>query len=234
MNKFFLVVTKNLPILQQLRLEEALLRADDRNWCLINCQEDEAIVFGISAKPKEMAYIEQAQQKKISLIRRFTGGGTVVVDHNTLFVTFIGNESIVEPLPKPILHWSFEKYLPFFHPHPFSLKENDFTVGEKKIGGNALYIQKKRWLLHTSFLWDFDEKMDLLTFPKKRPAYRESRCHQEFLLPLKNLFTEKASYLKNLISHLTLELKAELISLDEALRITEKPHRKSTEELFFQ
>ena len=27
---------RGVPILQQLRLEEALLRTDDRNWCLIN------------------------------------------------------------------------------------------------------------------------------------------------------------------------------------------------------
>lgn len=232
MNKFFLVVT-HLPILEQLRLEEALLRTDHRNFCLINSQQEEAIVFGISAKPREMAHVDLAKKKEISFIQRFTGGGTVIVDHNTFFVTFIGNDEVIEPLPKPILHWSFEKYSPFFTPHPFALKENDFTIGEKKIGGNALYIQKKRWLLHTSFLWDFDEKMDLLHFPKKRPLYRKDRSHQEFLLPLKNLFCEKTKTLQALISYFTKTLHAEVLSTEEVLKIINRPHRTSTKELFF-
>lgn len=232
MDSFSLVVTR-LPILEQLRLEEALLRADQRNWCLINIQQEEAIVFGISAKPKEMVDIEKAKRKKLSFIRRFTGGGTVVVDHNTFFVTFIGNQEIAEPLPKSILEWSYQKYAPFFSPHPFSLRENDFTYGEKKIGGNALYVQKNRWLLHTSFLWDFDEKMNLLTFPTKRPAYRENRSHQDFLFPLKHLYSEKSHYFNYLIDYLTKTLSATPLSLEEAVAILNKPHRSSTEELFF-
>ena len=40
---------KQFPILQQLRLEEALLRADSGNWCLLNDgTPDPAIVMGIS------------------------------------------------------------------------------------------------------------------------------------------------------------------------------------------
>ena len=40
---------RQVPILQQLRLEEALLRADDANWCIINDgSATPAIVMGIS------------------------------------------------------------------------------------------------------------------------------------------------------------------------------------------
>ncbi len=48
---FHLLQLQNMPILEQLRLEEALLRADDRNWILINRGSPPAIVMGISGKP---------------------------------------------------------------------------------------------------------------------------------------------------------------------------------------
>ena len=44
-----LIRTRQLPILRQLRLEEALLRADSGNWCFINDGTSiPAVVLGIS------------------------------------------------------------------------------------------------------------------------------------------------------------------------------------------
>jgi lipoate-protein ligase A len=53
----------------------------------------------------------------------------------------------------------------------------DYTVaGGRKIGGNAQAITGKRWLHHTSFLWDYDaQRMGLLRPPPKAPAYRQAR-----------------------------------------------------------
>ena len=48
--------------------------------------------------------------------------------------------------------------------------------GERKFGGNAQAITSKRWLHHTSLLWDYDPaNMGVLTNPKKQPAYRQVR-----------------------------------------------------------
>lgn len=44
---------RQVPILQQLRLEEALLRADDSNWCILNDgSPTPAIVMGISGSAR--------------------------------------------------------------------------------------------------------------------------------------------------------------------------------------
>jgi hypothetical protein len=49
----------------------------------------------------------------------------------------------------------------------------DYTFGHRKFGGNAQAITKKRWLHHTSLLWDFKpENMALLKHPKRAPEYR--------------------------------------------------------------
>lgn len=67
----------------------------------------------------------------------------------------------------------------------FTLLENDFTFGGQKIAGNAQAISAKRWLQHTSFLWDYQkERMQLLQEPAKRPKYRGERKHGSFLTPL--------------------------------------------------
>ena len=46
------LVKTEIPVLQQLQLEEALLRADEENWCLVNCGSEPSIVMGVSANPQ--------------------------------------------------------------------------------------------------------------------------------------------------------------------------------------
>ncbi|KAL3827667.1 hypothetical protein ACHAXA_000540 [Cyclostephanos tholiformis] len=67
------------------------------------------------------------------------------------------------------------------------LRENDYVLGDRKIGGNAQCISSGGFLHHTSFLWDWnDENMDYLTLPDKRPSYRGDRTHDEFLVRLRD------------------------------------------------
>ena len=50
----------------------------------------------------------------------------------------------------------------------------DYCFGEAKFGGNAQAITRKRWLHHTTFLWDYQPShMGLLKHPTNAPAYRE-------------------------------------------------------------
>ena len=184
--KFSTVILESTPIVDQLYIEEALLRADDRNVLLVNMGSPPAIVMGISGKPEELIYQEKVLKDDIPLIKRFSGGGTVVVDENTLFVTLICNteDFPVKAQPKAILEWGQQFFEPLIP--GIELRENDFVLGDLKIGGNAQYIRKGRWLLHTSFLWDFcPKKMEYLKLPKKRPDYRKDRSHETFLTTLK-------------------------------------------------
>ena len=51
---------------------------------------------------------------------------------------------------------------------------SDYVFQQRKFGGNAQAITGKRWLHHTSFLWDYrPEAMALLQHPPKAPEYRE-------------------------------------------------------------
>lgn len=186
-----LVRLKGFPILRQLQLEERLLRNSSDNWCIINDGTDNpTIVMGVSGKPDELLDIKSVLEDQIPVIRRFTGGGTVIVDHNTVFVTFICNKDAVaglKPFPQPIMSWSGLLYNKVFQGTDFHLRENDYVFGNRKFGGNAQSITKSRWIHHTSFLWDYEVRnMTYLRHPKRVPDYREARSHLDFICSLKD------------------------------------------------
>ncbi|XP_074326469.1 uncharacterized protein LOC141664420 isoform X3 [Apium graveolens] len=173
-----LIKLRGVPILQQLHLEERLLRTSPHNWCIINDGTNlPSIVMGISGKPAELVEINSVLRDKVPVIRRFSGGGTVIVDTGTIFVTFICNKDDVpevQPYPRPIMSWSSLLYSKVFQGvGDFVLRENDYAFGNRKFGGNAQSITKNRWIHHTSFLWDYDIKnMAYLKIPKRAPEYR--------------------------------------------------------------
>ncbi len=162
--------------------------------------------MGISGRPEELLNLEKVKQDKVPIIQRFSGGGTVIVDEDTLFFTFIFSKDDVlhiHAFPEPILRWSGNLYTKSFQIPGFYLIENDYAINLKKCGGNAQYIKKDRWLHHTSFLWDYQEKnMEYLLLPAKRPIYRESRRHTDFLCTLKSFAPSKESLIQKLRAEL--------------------------------
>lgn len=224
---YSLVKLHQLPILQQLQLEEALLRTDTGNWCLINTGTPDAIVMGISGRPDQLIYESLVHQKEVPIIRRYSGGGTVYVDAETIFITFIGNG---KKLPRPLLEEGCQLLAPLF-PSQFTLRENDYVIDHLKIGGNAQYIAANRWVHHVSFLWDFNsENMSLLKLPHKRPSYREDRPHDAFLTKLSVHFPDKDAWIEHCAAYLIDRLNAHTVSLDIPA-ICHRPHRKMTEML---
>src|SRR5690606_23793197 len=115
------------PIYEQLLLEEALLRADERSFCLINRGSPRAIVMGLSGIPSELIQLDLVRKDQIPVFKRFSGGGTVIVDEETLFITFLfaKKDLPVTPYPEPILRWSGELYKAAWNLPEFALQEND-------------------------------------------------------------------------------------------------------------
>ncbi len=218
------------PIFHQLQLEEALLRADKHCYGILNTGSSPAIVLGISGKPDELVHHEQAEKQKLPLIRRFSGGGCVVVDPATIFVTMIGdNRLLAEAYPEQVLRYFHQLIKPAFAPYNLELIDNDFTLGTKKVGGNALYIQKDRWLIHTSFLWDYQlENMTCLTMPKKVPAYRNKRSHETFVTKLKLFFPSKEHLMLQIKQALGSQFSMQPIGDEQCAAALSRPHRKAT------
>lgn len=231
METIYLLRCRKISIFRQLQIEEALLRADQHNWCLLNEGVEDSIVMGISAKPKRLLNCPLVKSLKVPVVKRFTGGGTVVVDKNTVFVSFIYNENFlrIPPYPESVMRWSADFYQKIFCFSDFSLKENDYVFGDRKFGGNAQYMRRSRWLHHTSFLWDFDEKkMSYLLKPEKAPSYRQNRSHVEFLCRLRDRFFSKEELLSHTICELRKIGNVVEVFLEDLDEILSKSHRKST------
>ncbi len=227
--KLHLLDLGSVPIFEQLQLEEALLRSSDLNVCLINRGSPRAIVMGISGKPEELIDLASVKRDRVPVIKRFSGGGTVIVDEQTLFISFLFEKGVlpIHPFPEPILRWSGELYTESWKIPGFHLVENDYAIGKLKCGGNAQYIKKDRWLHHTSFLWDYrEENMEYLLLPTKRPKYRESRSHEEFLCRLKDFVPSKETLIQQLIEHLKSRFTVEAL---EKHHLSLEPHRQAVQ-----
>lgn len=228
-----LLILHQYPILDQLYLEEALLRAHGGNWFLMNQNPSDAIVMGISALPETVIDFIKWQQKPVPVIRRFSGGGTVFIDENSLMATFICNQADtgVVCFPQPVLQWSKAFYQPVFQDLEFRLHENDYVLGHKKFGGNAQYMMRNRWLHHTSFLWDYnEEKMNYLKMPPKMPVYRQNRSHGEFLCKLKEHFSHPREFLERVVKNLERHFFVKQNQLTEVQAILHLPHRRASKE----
>ena len=85
-------------IFDQLILEETLHNSQTDNYFITNRDSEKAIVLGRYCKHDEWI----SPDNDIELIRRYSGGGVVVIDSNTLFLSLlIDIESVgIKPYPK--------------------------------------------------------------------------------------------------------------------------------------
>ena len=189
---------RRLGIFAQLRLEEALLRCDTRSWLVLNAGVDNtpAIVVGASGDVDSLVNLSAARQAtpRPTLVRRFSGGGTVFVDGGTLLVSLVSSAAAVRgrPLfPRDVMAWTaaamYAPALAALAVPNFALREHDYVLGEHKFGGNAQSLSRERWVHHTSLLWTADavRMRSLLHLPARRPTYRGDRTHADFLATLR-------------------------------------------------
>ncbi len=221
-----------LSILERLVLEEYVYQTQTHtNWILIgthglqstleesspwslassflHSSQDAAIVLGIGGKIPDLLYTEPVQEDQIPVIRRFSGGGTVLMNGDCIWTTLMGRDFPTRPFyPRPLMEYTATQ---FFHPlftrlqyyqqqqsndhsttrdNLFSLREHDYVWDkDSKIAGNAQSIGKTGWLHHTSFLWQIPSGMSrYLRLPAKRPEYRASRPHEDFVRALSEIF----------------------------------------------
>ncbi len=227
-----LLAFEGMPIFEQLQLEEALLRIGQDNYCLLNHKSTPAIVMGISGKVDELVDQKHYKKQPVPIIRRFSGGGCVLVGQETLFLTFIFNRSDIDigTCPQKLLEWTGKLLQPVFGTTHFRVRENDYVLGEKKFGGNAQYFTKDRWLHHTSLLWDYSaDEMKILKMPPKMPSYRQMRDHGHFLCRLNEHFKSKQDVFDGVIESISQQCQVIHKTAEEVKPFQLIPHRKATE-----
>ena len=146
------VRTSGLCVLKQLRLEETLFRASHENWVIANDGTNEtAIVMGISGKPHHLLDVAKVHEDMILTIKRFTGGGTVVVDGDTQFVSLIMNASViphVQLFPVPLMHWASAVYKGIEHEESTSNKPPDDASSSDSRKSSGVFHDVPSWRVH--------------------------------------------------------------------------------------
>ena len=114
-------------VLAQLRLEETLLRHGAGSWLVVNdgvggaggagggagerdwTEPRPVAVLGVSGRVQELLDVQRCVDAGVGAVRRFTGGGTIVADENTIMVSAVVaggvKDALVQPYPDPIMRF---------------------------------------------------------------------------------------------------------------------------------
>ncbi len=151
--------------------------------------KDFFVVLGRISKPDAEVDIAAAGEDNVKIIRRRSGGGTVLQGPGCL------NYSLILSLERrPILRDIRKSYESILGQICFFFKSaginaefrafSDMAFSGRKFSGNAQWRKQKYILHHGTILYDFSiEKIEkYLKMPPAEPPYRKGRGHSEFLI----------------------------------------------------
>jgi lipoate-protein ligase A len=166
------------------------------------------VVVGYSNHVEREVNVEVCRERGVPILRRCSGGGTVVqgpgclnyalvlrIESNPALETITGtNRFVMERNRSALEQWlsgssrreearSSNFQLPTSNSQPCLCGHTDLAIDGRKFSGNAQRRRRHAILFHGTFLLDFDLALvnRLLPMPSKEPDYRRSRCHAEFL-----------------------------------------------------
>jgi lipoate---protein ligase len=166
------------------------------------------VVVGYANKVAKEVNAAACEARGIPILRRCSGGGTVVQGPGCLNYTLILRITADGPLHNIAVANQFimrrnraaietvGRVTPCA-PHDGGQRtarptiairgHTDLAMGERKISGNSQRRRKHFLLFHGTFLLNFDLALvgELLPMPSKQPDYREHRNHEEFLTNLR-------------------------------------------------
>ena len=151
------------------------------------------VVVGYSNVIENEVNEDSCTKENIPILRRCTGGGTVVQGPGCLNYCLVLRISDNSPLATVTEANTFvmDKHKDVFTSllgRSVEVKgHTDLALEGLKFSGNAQRRKRTFLLFHGTFLLDFDFQFveRALRFPSKHPSYRKNRSHQEFLMNLK-------------------------------------------------
>lgn len=202
----------------QLSIEEG---ASPDTWRLWSAREPAAIL-GTGQEAAKEINLDQARSEKIAVLRRHSGGGTVVIGPGTInfsafyrFENLPGSQTIrgameaaLAPVIETLKAWKLNAQ--FAGLSDIALLCADGTL--RKIAGNSQARKRHSVVVHGTLLADPDlERLArLLKAPSSMPEYRSGRAHRDFLTSLKEngapfSFDEFTNQLARMLGGITVE-----------------------------
>jgi lipoate-protein ligase A len=154
------------------------------------------VVVGYANKVATEVNIAACEARGIPVLRRCSGGGTVVQGSGCLNYTLVLRIAAAGPLHNIGIANQFimrqnRAAIATLNSQPSTLNvsirgHTDLAISERKFSGNSQRRRKHFLLFHGTFLLNFDLVLvsELLPMPSKQPDYREHRAHNQFLTNL--------------------------------------------------
>ncbi|MFN3325312.1 MAG: biotin/lipoate A/B protein ligase family protein [Bryobacteraceae bacterium] len=150
-----------------------------------------AVVLGRSGRREQEVDSAACERLGVPVLRRSSGGGTVVVGPGCLnYSLILSLESYtafrdVRTSFCEILRW----VVGALAVEGLAVRgQSDLAIADRKVSGSAQRRGRRVLLHHGTLLYGFDAELAerLLPMPPRRPEYRRDRSHREFLgnLPL--------------------------------------------------
>lgn len=180
---------------ENLAYDEALLgdcEREGREYVCVWEPREYTVVAGYSNRPLREIHLDACEREGIPVLRRHSGGGTVVIGPGCLnygLILTIGNRTGLGSIPKTnaCLMDRLRRAVEEASGAAVSVRgHTDLALGDRKFCGNAQYRRRNAVLFHGTLMWDMDigliERM--LVLPDRAPAYRLRRSHEAFLTNL--------------------------------------------------
>jgi lipoate-protein ligase A len=158
------------------------------------------VVVGYANKVAAEVNVAACETHGIPILRRCSGGGTVLQGPGCLNYTLvlritadgplhsigIANQFIMRQNRAALQSLFSRPQTPDSGPQIAVRGHTDLTVGDRKFSGNSQRRRRHFLLFHGTFLLNFDLALvsELLPMPSKQPDYREHRTHDRFLTNL--------------------------------------------------
>jgi lipoate-protein ligase A len=150
------------------------------------------VVLGYANQVTAEARVEACRAHDVPVLRRCSGGGTVLQGPGCLNYSLVLESNADERLHSiaQTNRFVMERHqveLAARLDQPVQVQgHTDLTLGPRKFSGNAQRRKRRAVLFHGTFLLHFDLSLveRYLLLPKQQPAYRQNRSHEEFLTNL--------------------------------------------------
>jgi lipoate-protein ligase A len=150
-----------------------------------------AVVLGASGRIADDIFTDACHADGVAILRRSSGGGTVVVGPGVICVTVVLPEDADHGLSRVDLAHSYvlEKLAAALRgavPAVSILGRGDLVIEGRKFAGSAQRRLKSWFMVHCSILHDFsiERVVRYLKMPRRQPEYRAGRSHEDFLANL--------------------------------------------------
>jgi lipoate---protein ligase len=146
------------------------------------------VVLGLGGQLTDDVHVAACEQDGVPLLRRMSGGGTVLQGPGCLSYAFVlplslhadllnirsTHRFLLERIAKALLPW---------HPAVALRGTSDLAIEGLKVSGNAQRRKRRALLFHGTLLYGLQSGLisRYLKHPKREPDYRAGRPHRSFL-----------------------------------------------------